>query len=148
MFWKDKVVFLTGASSGIGEALALAMAKRGAMLGLLARREELLKELAQKCEQIGGTARYFAIDVTDAQTIAQAAQSLRNEFGKIDILIANAGIGGNNKETRELDTEAVAKVININLLGAVNAVSAVLPSMLKRKSGQLVAISSLAGIRA
>ena len=147
MSWKDKVVFLTGASSGIGEALAMAMANRGATLGLLARREELLKELAGKCERNGGWARYFAVDVTDAQAVAKAAESLRNEFGKIDILIANAGIGGNNSETRNLNPEAVAKVININLLGAVNAVSVVLPGMLENKSGQLVAISSLAGFR-
>jgi len=53
MFWKDKVVFLTGASSGIGEALAIEIAKRGAILGLLARREEMLKELAEKCESFG-----------------------------------------------------------------------------------------------
>jgi NADP-dependent 3-hydroxy acid dehydrogenase YdfG len=147
MFWKNKIVFLTGASSGIGEALALAMAKRGATLGLLARRAELLKELAAECEQSGGKARYFAADVTDASAVAEAAKSLRNEFGKIDVLIANAGIGGNNSETRNLNPEAVAKVININLLGAVNAVSAVLPAMLESKSGQLVAISSLAGFR-
>ncbi len=147
MFWKDKVVFLTGASSGIGEALALAMAKRGATLGLLARREELLKELADKCERNGGNARYFAVDVTDAESVAEAANFLRDEFGKIDVLIANAGIGGNNSETRSLNPQAVAQVININLLGAVNAVSAVLPVMLDNKSGQLVAISSLAGFR-
>lgn len=147
MFWKDKIVFLTGASSGIGEALALAMAERGATIGLLARREELLKELAERCNPNGGRARYFAVDVTDAKAVADAAESLRNEFGKIDILIANAGIGGNNSETRSLNPEAVAKVININLLGAVNAVSAVLPAMLENKSGQLVAISSLAGFR-
>ncbi len=138
---------LTGASSGIGEALALAIAKRGATLGLVARREELLKELAEKCEQNGGKARHFAVDVTDAKAIADAAESLRREFGKIDILIANAGIGGNNSETRRLDADAVAKVININLLGATNAVAAVLPSMLENKSGQLVAVSSLAGFR-
>ena len=147
MFWKDKVVFLTGASSGIGEALAVAMAERGAKLGLLARREELLKSLAKKCGQVGGAAKYYAVDVTDAKSVAEAAESLRNEFGKIDILIANAGIGGNNAETRNLNPEAVAQVININLLGAVNAVSAVLPRMLENKSGQLVAVSSLAGFR-
>ena len=147
MFWNDKVVFLTGASSGIGEALALAIAKRGAPLGLLARREELLKEIAYKCEENGGRARYYAVDVTDAQAVAKAAESLRNEFGRIDILIANAGIGGNNAETRNLNPKAVAKVININLLGAVNAVGAVLPEMLENKSGQLVAVSSLAGFR-
>ena len=147
MFWKDKVVFLTGASSGIGEALSLEIAKRGAIVGLLARREDLLQKLAEKCERNGGKARFFAVDVTDAKSVSEAAQSLRNEFGKIDVLIANAGIGGNNSETRNLNPEAVAKVININLLGAVNAVSAVLPSMLARKSGQLVAVSSLAGFR-
>jgi NADP-dependent 3-hydroxy acid dehydrogenase YdfG len=147
MFWKNKIVFLTGASSGIGEALAMALAKRGAVIGLLARREELLKELAVQCEENGGQARYYAVDVTDAKAVAAAAESLRNEFGKIDILIANAGIGGNNSETRSLNPEAVAKVININLLGAVNAVAAVLPAMLENKSGQLVAVSSLAGFR-
>ncbi len=147
MFWKNKVVFLTGASSGIGEALAIEMGKRGAVVGLLARREDLLKQIVAKVENDGGTARCYAVDVTDAQTTAEAANKLRTEFGKIDILIANAGIGGNNAETRSLNAEAVAKVININLLGAVNAVAAVLPQMLESKSGQLVAISSLAGIR-
>lgn len=147
MFWKNKVVFLTGASSGIGEALALSIAKRGAALGLLARREELLKQLAEKCEQNGVQARYFAVDVTDSKAVAEAAESLRSEFGKIDILIANAGIGGNNSETRNLNAEAVAEVININLLGAVNAAAAVLPQMVENKSGQLVAVSSLAGFR-
>lgn len=146
-FWNEKVVLLTGASSGIGEALALKMAKRGAIIGLLARREELLKPIAEKIEKNGGTARYFACDVTDKDRVFQSAESLRKEFGRIDIMIANAGIGGNNKETRELQPEAVKKVIDINLIGAVNSVSAVLPNMVKRKSGQLVAISSLAGIR-
>ena len=146
-FWKNKVVFLTGASSGIGEALAFEMAERGAIVGMLARREDFLKQIAEKIEQNGGMARYFAADVTDAKAVAEATKTLRNEFGKIDILIANAGIGGNNEETRSLNAEAVAKVININLLGAVNAVAAVLPQMLENKSGQLVAISSLAGFR-
>lgn len=147
MNWKDKVVFLTGASSGIGEKLALEIAKRGAVLGLLARREELLRELSAKCEQNGAKARYFPVDVTDPNEVSKAAEELRNEFGKIDILIANAGIGGNNSETRNLNADAVARVINTNLIGAVNAVSAVLPQMIERKSGHLVAISSLAAYR-
>lgn len=147
MNWKERVVFLTGASSGIGEALALEIAGRGAILGLLARRRDLLKALAGKCEKKGGQARWFEVDVTDARAVAEAAQNLRNEFGKIDILIANAGIGGNDAPTRKFEAEAVTKVINVNLIGAVNAVSAVLPDMLERKSGQLVAISSLAAYR-
>ena len=146
-FWSNKVVLLTGASSGIGEALACAMAERGAIVGLLARREELLKPIAEKIKTNGGKARYFACDVTDKNRLFDAAENLHSEFGKVDIMIANAGIGGNNDETRKLEPEAVAKVINVNLLGAVNSVSAVLPDMLENGNGQLVAISSLAGIR-
>ena len=147
MDWKNKIILLTGASSGIGEGLALELTKRGATLGLLARREPELQGLAKKCEAAGGIARVFAADVTDSDSVHAAANALRNEFGHIDILIANAGIGGNNSETRSLQPDAVKKVIDINLMGAVNAVHAVLPDMLERKSGQLVAISSLAGFR-
>lgn len=147
MFWKNKVVFLTGASSGIGEALSLAFARDGAVIGLLARRENLLQELKRKCEECGGIARVLAVDVTDAGAVRDAAESLRAEFGHIDILIANAGIGGNNPETRSLEPAAVKQVIDINLIGAANAVHSVLPEMLARRSGQLVAISSLAGFR-
>jgi len=146
-FWKDKVVFLTGASSGIGEALAFAMAEKSAVVGLFARREKLLRPIADKIESNGGTARYFAGDVTDKESLFEFAEKLRSEFGKIDIMIANAGIGGNNEKTRRLEPDAVAKVVNINLLGAVNSVSAVLPDMLEHGKGQLVAVSSLAGIR-
>jgi short-subunit dehydrogenase len=147
MNWNGKVVFLTGASSGIGEGLAIALAKRGAILGLVARREEMLQDLARRCDAAGGTAQAFAADVTDANAIQNAADKLRGEFGHIDILIANAGIGGNNTDTRELKPDAVKKVIDINLLGAVNSVYAVLPRMVGRGSGHLVAISSLAGFR-
>lgn len=147
MYWKNKVVFLTGASSGIGEALASAMAERGAIIGLVARREKLLRPIVEKIESSGGAARFFVCDVTDEAKLFEAAKSFQDEFGKIDIMIANAGIGGNNPKTRNLEPEAVAKVININLLGAVNSVSAVLPQMIEHKSGQLVAVSSLAGFR-
>lgn len=146
-FWKDKVVFLTGASSGIGEAMALEMAKRGAILGLLARRESLLRDLSAKCERLGTAAREFSCDITDEYAVRDAAQSLRNEFGKIDILIANAGIGGGAKHAKDLKPQDFRRVIDTNLVGAVNAVSAVLPQMLDRNDGQIVAVSSLAGFR-
>ena len=147
MDWKDKVVFLTGASSGIGEGLALAMAARGANLGLVARRQDHLEKLAMACEAKGGKATIFPVDVTDAEAVQAAADGMRREFGHIDILIANAGIGGNDPETRAYKPEAVKNVIDTNLMGAVNCVHAVVPQMLERGSGQLVAISSLAGIR-
>lgn len=147
MNWDGQVVFLTGASSGIGEGLALALAKRGAVLGLVARRREMLDDLADRCRKLGGTARVFAIDVTDEALVAEAADEMRSEFGQIDILIANAGIGGNDEETRSYRPLSVKKVIDINLLGAVNAVHSVVPQMVDRGSGHLVAISSLAGFR-
>ncbi|MEP6946818.1 MAG: SDR family NAD(P)-dependent oxidoreductase [Acidobacteriota bacterium] len=147
MDWRGKTILLTGASSGIGEALAVALAKKGAVIGLLARRRALLEKLKKECEKLGGTARVFECDVTSEDAVAAVADDLVHEFGRIDILIANAGIGGNTHETRALEPFAVKKVIDINLMGAVNAVHAVLPQMLKRGSGQIVAISSLAGFR-
>ncbi len=147
MNWKDKRVFLTGASSGIGEALAVALAAEGVTIGLLARRRELLEKLENRCRFVGGDARVFPADVTDAGSVHRAVVEFIEEFEHIDILIANAGIGGNNRETRLLEPQAVKKVVETNLLGAVNAVHAVLPSMFERDSGHLVAISSLAGFR-
>ena len=147
MNWQNKTVFLTGASSGIGEALAIELAKKGATLGLLARREELLTALAEKCVAVGGNAKIFPCDVVDSDSVHAAADNFRKEFDHIDIMIANAGISGKSRETRDLVPSAVKEVIDTNLMGAVNAVHAVLPQMLERGSGQLVAISSLAGFR-
>jgi short-subunit dehydrogenase len=147
MDWKDKVILLTGASSGIGEALAIELARRGTVLGLLARRREHLRQLAERCAAAGGTARTFPCDVTDTDAVQDAADRLRLEFGKIDVLIANAGIGGNDAETRAFEPSAVKKVIDTNLIGAVNAVHAVLLQMIEKGKGQIVAISSLAGFR-
>nr|HMT09402.1 SDR family NAD(P)-dependent oxidoreductase [Pyrinomonadaceae bacterium] len=147
MDWKDKRIFLTGASSGIGEGLAVAMAEKGAIVALVARREEELTRIAEQITAKNGVARVFAVDVTDAESLSKAAQEFRDEFGHIDILIANAGIGGNDQLTREYDPASVKKLIDINLLGAVNSIHAVLKPMQERKSGHLVAISSLAGFR-
>lgn len=145
--WNEKAVLLTGASSGIGEGLALAMAKRGAVVGLIARRKDMLDSLAARCRELGGEARAFPLDVTDEKAVADAAGAMRAEFGRIDILIANAGVGGNDEETRSYMPRAVKSVIDINVLGAVNAVHAVAAPMVERRSGQIVAISSLAGFR-
>ena len=147
MDFKNKIIFLTGASSGIGEALAIALAKRGAIIGLLARREGMLQELAARCEESGGVARIFPADVVDSEAVHSAADRLRDEFGHIDILIANAGIGGNDEPTRNYEPTAVKQILDVNLLGAVNAIHSVVGPMLERGSGQLVGISSLAGFR-
>lgn len=147
MYWRGKVVFITGASSGIGSEVTRQLAKKGATLGLLARRAEMLDALASEVAQNGGVARTLAADVTDETAVRAAAQSLRDEFGQIDILIANAGIGGGAVHAKNLNAEVFAQVMNVNLLGAVHSVAAVLPEMVRRDSGHLIAISSLAAYR-
>ncbi|QQS41904.1 MAG: SDR family NAD(P)-dependent oxidoreductase [Acidobacteriota bacterium] len=146
-YFKEKTVFLTGASSGIGAEMAVQMALKGAKLGLVARRESELERVAEAVREVGGEARVFPADVTEAASLRAAADAFRSEFGSIDVMIANAGVSGNNRETQMIAPESVAKVIGINLLGAVNSVAAVLPEMLEQGSGHLVAISSLAGYR-
>src|SRR5215203_4194989 len=125
MDWKDKTVFLTGASSGIGEGLALALARKGATLGLVARREELLADLAVRCEKAGGNARIYPCDVTDFETLNAAVHEFRGEFSHIDVMIANAGIGGNDEATRSYQPDAVRRLFEVNLMGAVNVIHAV-----------------------
>jgi short-subunit dehydrogenase len=142
-FWTNKVVMITGASSGIGKGLALELASRGARLGLVARRQELLDEIVTA---VKGRAIAVAADVRDADAMKAAAERIRVEVGPIDILIANAGIG-TSSHISQLDPNHVANVISINVLGAANSVAAVVPQMVERGKGQLVAISSLAGYR-
>ncbi|HYJ46015.1 MAG TPA: SDR family NAD(P)-dependent oxidoreductase [Pyrinomonadaceae bacterium] len=144
--WSGKVVLITGASSGIGRALAVELGKRGARLGLLARRADALHEIVREVEGAGGRALALPADVTDAGAVRKASDELRESFGRIDVLVANAGIGV-TKDAKELDPGEVARVVNINVLGVVNSVTAVLPEMVKQGSGQLVAISSLAAYR-
>lgn len=144
--WNDKTVMITGASSGIGKGLALEIAARGGRLGLVARREDLLNEIVDEIAKRNGTAIAVSADVRDANAMQQAADRLRGELGPIDVLIANAGVATTDYVAK-LDPQVVADVININVLGAVNTVAAVLPEMVERKSGQLVGIASLAGYR-
>jgi len=137
---------ITGASSGIGKGLALEIAARGGRLGLLARREDVLNETVDEIKSRNGTAIAVAADVRDPKAVRAAADRTRAELGPIDVMIANAGVG-TTKHASQLNPDQVADVININVLGAVNSVSAVVPEMVERGSGQLVAISSLAGYR-
>lgn len=144
--WSKRVVFITGASSGIGRSLAVELGRRGASLGLLARRGDVLQEIVAEVEAAGGQALALAADVRDAGALRRAAEQLREAFGPIDVMVANAGVGATT-DAKELKPEAVADVININVIGAVNSATAVLPAMVERGQGQLVVISSLAAYR-
>lgn len=144
--FQDKVVMITGASSGIGRALALEIASRGAKLGLVARRVQVIEEVVRDIEAAGGKAMSLPADVQDVNSISAAANTLRARLGPIDVLIANAGIGP-TRDAADFSAEEVSDVINVNVIGASNSVAAVIPEMVGRGSGQLVAISSLAAYR-
>ena len=137
---------ITGASSGIGRGLAVELARRGAKLGLIARRAEALAELVREIENANGKAISLPADVMDAESLSAAAIQLRSALGPIDVLIANAGVGA-TVDGAALKGSTVASVINVNVLGAANSVEAVVPEMVKRGTGHLVVISSLAAYR-
>lgn len=139
-----KVAFITGASSGFGRGLALRLARSGWALGLAARRVERLEEVAAEVRVAGGEAVVCPCDVADRDEVLGAVARCRDAFGPVDLLFASAGVDWGTRVTK-LDGTEVAQVMGINFLGAVHAVEAVLPSMLERDAGHLVAVGSLAG---
>jgi short-subunit dehydrogenase len=146
MNWANRVVLVTGASSGIGRGLAVELARRGASVGLLARRAALLHEIVGEIEAAGGRAVALPVDVTDAGAVRAAAEQLSAAFGPIDVLIANAGVASTTHGA-ELNAEQITGLINVNVVGVINSVTAVVGGMTERGRGQLVAISSLAAYR-
>jgi short-subunit dehydrogenase len=146
MKWSEKVVLITGASSGIGRGLGVELARRGAAVGLLARRADSLEEIVAEIEAAGGRAIALPADVTEPDEVRSAACALRRKFGYIDVLIANAGVGATTYAV-DLCEKEVAELIKVNVIGVVNSVTAVMPHMIERGQGHLVAISSLASYR-
>ena len=144
--WTQKVVLITGASSGIGRALALELGKRGARLGLTARRADELSKAAEEVARAGGQALALPADVRSGEEMKGVAERLREKFGRVDVLIANAGTTSTTSGL-QLDAGEAGDVITINVIGVVNSVAAVLPEMIRRGEGHLVAISSLASYR-
>jgi NADP-dependent 3-hydroxy acid dehydrogenase YdfG len=146
MDWSNKVVLITGASSGIGCALGIELARSGALVGFLARRRNRLTKIVEEIEKAGGRALALPADVTDAAQVKAAVSQLREEFGEIDLLVANAGINVNTF-VPDLCEQKIADLFNVNVIGVVNSVSAVLPEMISRGRGHLAVNSSLAAYR-
>ena len=142
----NQVAIITGASSGIGRSLALALVSRGCRVGLLARRADLLAALAKEIQEAGGTAAVATADVADRQRTIQAIQELRRQLGPIDLLIANAGVGFPTL-LNPVNTADVESMFRVNVLGTVYSIEAVLPEMLGRNKGHLAAVSSLASYK-
>ncbi len=139
-FWQGKTVLITGASSGIGEALSIHLARLGARVGMFARRSERIEQLAQRIGDERGWAIALAGDVSQRADVLRAADRLATASGPIDVLVANAGRGMHGEN--ETDGNLVREVYSVNFLGAVYALEAVLPSMLSRGRGHVAAISS------
>ena len=138
---KNKVVWITGASSGIGQALAFAMAKEGAKLVLSSRREQELKNVAEKC---ASDVLILPLDLSNSSNFKDLTQQVLEHFGSIDVLINNGGIS-QRSEAAQTSLEVDRKLMEVNYFGAAALTKAVLPIMQQQKSGHLVAISSLSG---
>ena len=138
-----KTTFISGASSGIGEHLAYAYAKRGATLGLAARRKERLDEVAAKCSELGGETYVYPLDARDKDACSQAATDFLDKNGRIDMVIANAGIGGHD-DLMSGDASAINTILETNILGVTNTLMPFIPKMKEQKSGVLVNVSSVA----
>jgi len=143
MNFQDRIVWITGASSGIGEALAYAFHRAGARLILSARREDELQRVQAAC---GGepNARVLPLDVSRGDELAGKARAALSLFGGIDILVLNAGISQRSL-ARNTDESVYRRLMEVNFFGPEVLTRAVLPAMLEKKSGHIVVISSIAG---
>lgn len=144
---KDKVVIITGASSGIGEATAKLLASKGAKIVLGARREDKLKQIADEILLSGGQVVYQMLDVTKQDENDSIVQLAKDTFGRVDVIFLNAGLMPNSPLSA-LKTEDWHQMIDVNVKGVLNGVAAVLPEFLAQKSGHVITTSSVAGLKA
>ena len=142
--FKDKVVWITGASSGIGEALAVELSKNGARLILSARREEELKRVATLTNLPDLDILILPFDLLDTSKASAWAAQVINKFGRIDILINNGGFS-QRSEAIETQESIDRKIMEVNYFAHINLTKAVLPYMKRQKHGHIVVISSIAG---
>lgn len=143
---QNKVVIITGASSGLGEATARHLAARGAKLVLAARRTERLQALVQQIEAAGGEALAVATDVVDMAQVQALADQAKARFGRIDVLVNNAGIMP-LAPLSKLKVDEWSRMIDVNVKGVLHGIAAVLPTMEAQKSGHIINIASVAGLK-
>ena len=141
----NKIAFITGGARGIGKATAIALAKEGVHIGLLARKEATLKEAAAEIEGLGVKVAYASADVSSKEQVEAAIETLTSQLGTADILINNAGIASFGKVV-EMDPEEWKKIIDTNLLGTYYVTRAVLPQLVEKNGGDIINISSTNGL--
>ncbi len=142
---ENKIILITGASSGIGEATARALAGAGATVVLGARRTDRLEELAGELNAAGGKAIYRSLDVTSRDSVQSFADAAVREFGRIDVIINNAGIMPLSPMA-SLRVDEWDLMIDVNIKGVLHGIAAVLPVMNRQGSGQIINISSIGGL--
>lgn len=140
------VTLITGASSGIGAALAQRLARRGDHVILVARRLRLLQEVAEEIAKTGGSSEISVCDVTIGEAVRACVSEALRKHGRIDRLILNAG-GGSRTPPEHLTSANMRASFDLNLFGVVNFIEAALPALLEQGTGQIVAIGSIAGFR-
>lgn len=144
MHLNGKNMVITGASSGIGETLAYMAARKGFRVGLVARREERLHEIAAKIRNEGGNADVFPADLISPVARTALYEKIKQTWGHVDVWVNNAGIGWYGHIT-DLSPELAARLIDLNVQAPVHFTLLVLPDMLERQSGQLIQVGSIAG---
>jgi len=142
-----KVVWMTGAGTGIGKAGALMFAQEGAAVALIGRRRDKLDEVAAEIQAIGGQAAVEALDVADRKKVGEAGERLLKRLGRVDILVNNAGLNVVNRRLNEITAEDWDYILAVNLTGAFNMVQAAMPTMRKQKDGLIINIASTAAKR-
>jgi NADP-dependent 3-hydroxy acid dehydrogenase YdfG len=143
----DKVVIITGASSGIGEATAKLLARNGAKVVLGARREDKLKQIADQIQKTGGNAIYLELDVTKKPDNDAIVRLAHQTFGRLDVIFLNAGIMPNSPLSA-LKTNEWHQMVDVNIKGVLNGVAAALPTFIQQKAGHVITTSSVAGLKA
>jgi short-subunit dehydrogenase len=147
MHFTDRVVLVTGAASGIGRALAFRLGREGATVALLDRNTLGLEQMVKELQAAGIPCARAVADVRSREQVQSAVDALATQLGPIDILVASAGVSGISL-IDDLRVPQVEEIVQVNFLGVVYTIDAVLPGMLRRRCGQIVGIASLAAIRA
>jgi 3-oxoacyl-[acyl-carrier protein] reductase len=140
-----QVAVITGAGRGIGAAIARSLAALGAKTALCGRSEAALQSTAKDIIQSGGKAEVVACDVTSAASVEAAAARIESAFGRVDVLVNNAGIGGFGGPLHQLPLDAWDQILNTNLRGVYYCIRAFAPAMIRARAGHIINISSIAG---
>jgi NADP-dependent 3-hydroxy acid dehydrogenase YdfG len=144
---RDKVCVITGGGSGIGRSTALLMASEGATVALVGRTASKVESVEREVRATGGAAQAFAMDLADYDAVQSMSRAVLEGFGRIDVLVNNAGHSSPHRRLLTTTPEEIRSVIDSNLVGTIFCTQAIIPAMLEARQGTIINVSSLAGVR-